>query len=141
MIVSCIIVSCIKILYVAIEMTVIECEQWCVLMCLSVSCGRIVKGAHEGAGLGNKFLTNIRQTDAIVHVVRCFEDTNIIHVDETVDPLRDVEVINLELILADIAQVEKRMAKVKKDAKLKKQDAHEMSALEKVLITSVVQKS
>ena len=83
--------------------------------------------------MGNKFLSNIRQTDAIVHVVRCFEDTNIIHVDDTVDPLRDVDVINLELILADIAQVEKRMAKIKKDAKLKKQDPNEESALEKVL--------
>jgi GTPase involved in cell partitioning and DNA repair len=93
---------------------------------------RIVKGAHEGAGLGNKFLTNIRQTDAIVHVVRCFEDTNIIHVDETVDPLRDMDVINLELILADIVQVEKRLAKLKKDAKIKKQDPKELGALEKV---------
>jgi ribosome-binding ATPase len=92
-----------------------------------------VKGAHEGAGLGNKFLTNIRQTDAIVHVVRCFEDTNIIHVDESIDPLRDVDVINLELILADIVQVEKRLAKLKKDAKLKKQDPKELGALEKVL--------
>lgn len=91
-----------------------------------------MKGAHEGAGLGNKFLTNIRQTDAIVHVVRCFEDTNIIHVDETVDPLRDVDVINLELVLADIAQVEKRLAKLKKDAKSKKQDPKELDALEKV---------
>ncbi|CAM9208616.1 unnamed protein product, partial [Ectocarpus fasciculatus] len=61
----------------------------------------IVKGASEGAGLGNKFLSNIRATDAIVHVVRCFEDENIIHVDNTVDPARDMEVINLELILAD----------------------------------------
>ena len=93
----------------------------------------IVKGAHEGAGLGNKFLTNIRQTDAIVHVVRCFEDTNIIHVDDTVDPLRDVDVINLELILADIVQVEKRMAKLKKDAKLKKLGSdEELGALQKV---------
>lgn len=91
-----------------------------------------MKGAHEGAGLGNKFLTNIRQTDAIVHVVRCFEDTNIIHVDETVDPLRDVEVINLELILADIVQVEKRLAKLKKEAKAKKVDPKELEALEKV---------
>ena len=72
----------------------------------------IVKGASEGAGLGNKFLTNIRMTDAIVHVVRCFEDDDIIHVDGTVDPIRDVEVINLELIFADIAQIEKRLEKV-----------------------------
>ena len=74
----------------------------------------IVKGASEGAGLGNKFLTNIRMTDAIVHVVRCFRDDDIIHVDGTVDPTRDIEVINLELILADIAQIEKRLEKVNK---------------------------
>lgn len=74
----------------------------------------IVKGASEGAGLGNKFLTNIRMTDAIVHVVRCFVDDDIIHVDGTVDPLRDIEVIGLELIFADIAQIEKRLEKVDK---------------------------
>jgi ribosome-binding ATPase YchF (GTP1/OBG family) len=62
--------------------------------------------------LGNKFLSNIRQTDAIVQVVRCFENDDIIHVDNTVDPLRDIEVINLELILADLAQVEKRLERV-----------------------------
>ncbi len=73
----------------------------------------IVKGASEGAGLGNKFLTNIRMTDAIVHVVRCFVDDDIIHVDGTVDPLRDIEVIGLELIFADIAQIEKRLEKVR----------------------------
>lgn len=72
----------------------------------------IVKGASEGAGLGNKFLTNIRQTDAIVHVVRCFVDDDIIHVDGNVDPLRDVEIISLELILADLAQIEKKLEKV-----------------------------
>lgn len=72
----------------------------------------IVKGASEGAGLGNKFLTNIRQTDAIVHVVRCFFDDDIIHVDGNVDPLRDVEIISLELILADLAQIEKKLEKV-----------------------------
>jgi ribosome-binding ATPase YchF (GTP1/OBG family) len=72
----------------------------------------IVKGASEGAGLGNKFLSNIRSTDAIVHVVRCFVNDDIIHVDGTVDPMRDVEIIELELILADIAQMEKRLEKV-----------------------------
>lgn len=97
-----------------------------------------MKGAHEGAGLGNKFLTNIRQTDAIVHVVRCFEDTNVIHVDETVDPVRDVDIINLELIMADIGQVEKRMAKLKKDAKVKKSDPKELDALQKVRIVTCV---
>lgn len=89
----------------------------------------IVKGASEGAGLGNKFLTNIRMTDAIVHVVRCFIDNDVIHVDGTVDPLRDIEVISLELILADIAQIEKRVEKARRD---KKTPPQEMSALEKV---------
>ena len=89
----------------------------------------IVKGASEGAGLGNKFLANIRETDAIVHVVRCFINTDIIHVDTTIDPLRDVEVISLELILADIVQVEKRLEKVKKD---KKVTTEELSALDKI---------
>jgi ribosome-binding ATPase len=88
-----------------------------------------VKGASEGAGLGNKFLSNIRMTDAIVHVVRCFVDDDVIHVDGTVDPLRDVEVISLELILADIAQIEKRLEKVRKD---KKTPPEEVAALEKV---------
>lgn len=74
----------------------------------------IVKGASEGAGLGNKFLANIRQTDAIVQVVRCFEDDNIIHVDGTVDPMRDVEIIELELVLADIAQIEKKIERVRR---------------------------
>ena len=68
----------------------------------------LVKGASDGEGLGNQFLANIRECDSIVHVVRCFEDENVIHVDGTVDPLRDVEVINLELVLSDFSQVEKR---------------------------------
>lgn len=89
----------------------------------------IVKGASEGEGLGNKFLTNIRMTDAIVHVVRCFVDDDIIHVDGTVDPKRDMEIISLELVLADLAQVEKVFEKRKKD---KKTPPEEVSALEKV---------
>jgi len=93
----------------------------------------IVKGASEGAGLGNKFLANIRATDAIVHVVRCFVDDDVIHVDGTVDPMRDIEIINLELVFADIAQVEKRMEKAKKDKAGGKTSAEEVSALEKVM--------
>jgi len=89
----------------------------------------IVKGASEGEGLGNKFLTNIRMTDAIVHVVRCFVDDDIIHVDGTVDPKRDMEIISLELVLADLAQVEKVSEKRKKD---KKTPPEEVSALDKV---------
>eukprot|EP00956_Cyclotella_meneghiniana_P007493 scaffold10154_cov63-Cyclotella_meneghiniana.AAC.16 len=89
----------------------------------------LVKGASGGEGLGNQFLATIRQCDAIVHVVRCFEDENVIHVDGSVDSVRDAELINLELILADLAQVEKRMQKVKKERKM---DSKEGTALEKV---------
>ena len=73
----------------------------------------LVKGASKGEGLGNKFLANIRETDAIVHVVRCFEDTNITHVDDKIDPLRDISTIDTELILADIETVTKRLDKAK----------------------------
>ena len=74
----------------------------------------LVKGASKGEGLGNQFLANIRETDAIIHVVRCFEDDNIIHVDGSVDPLRDIDVINIELVLADLDVVDKRVSKLKK---------------------------
>lgn len=77
----------------------------------------IVKGASQGEGLGNQFLSHIRQTDAIVHVVRCFDDPNIIHVNGSVDPLRDMEIINTELMLADLDSVEKRLQKSEKLAK------------------------
>jgi len=90
----------------------------------------LVKGASTGEGLGNKFLANIRECDAVVHVVRCFDDENVIHVDGSVDPLRDIEVISLELALSDYDQVEKRLMKVRKD---KKADPHELSGLEAVL--------
>jgi GTP-binding protein YchF len=76
-----------------------------------------VKGASEGAGLGNKFLANIREVDAIIHVVRCFEDDNVIHVDGSVNPVRDKEIIDLELIFKDIETMEKRIDKLKKQAK------------------------
>mmetsp|Transcript_32415 Transcript_32415/g.58589 ORF Transcript_32415/g.58589 Transcript_32415/m.58589 type:complete len:411 (-) Transcript_32415:56-1288(-) len=89
----------------------------------------LVKGASDGEGLGNQFLATIRQCDAIVHVVRCFEDENVIHVDGTIDPVRDAELINLELALADLSQLEKRLARVKKE---RKGDTKEGSALEKV---------
>lgn len=77
----------------------------------------LVKGASQGEGLGNKFLTHIREVDAIVQVVRCFEDADIHHVTGTVDPVRDIEVINTELVLADLETVKKRLEKVAKDAK------------------------
>ena len=94
----------------------------------------LVKGASEGEGLGNQFLANIRETDAIVHVVRCFEDTDVVHVMGSVDPVRDREVINLELVLADLAVVEKRLERVRKTAKGGDKDAQaEMSLLERIL--------
>ena len=77
----------------------------------------LVKGASQGEGLGNKFLSNIRECDAIVHVVRCFEDDNIIHVDGSVDPMRDLETINMELIFSDMEMVERRIDRVKKAMK------------------------
>ena len=77
----------------------------------------LVKGASKGEGLGNKFLSNIRTTDAIVHVVRCFEDTNVTHVEGSTDPLRDIEIINLELVMADMEMVERRIDKAQKAMK------------------------
>lgn len=93
----------------------------------------LVKGASAGEGLGNQFLATIRQCDAIVHVVRCFEDDNVIHVDGSVDPVRDAELINLELAFADLAQVEKRLDRCRKDLKSGKTKQEEVSALEKIL--------
>eukprot|EP00903_Cladosiphon_okamuranus_P010779 g10185.t1 len=90
----------------------------------------LVKGASKGEGLGNQFLANIRECDAIVHVVRCFEDEDIIHVEGSVDPVRDIDIINIELALADMAQVEKRLQKTARD---KKATAAEKSGLAKLL--------
>lgn len=92
----------------------------------------LVKGASKGEGLGNQFLANIREVDAIVHVVRCFEDPNVIHVDGSIDPLRDIETINLELIFSDIEILERRIAKVTKTARMDKEAAKELTFLEKV---------
>lgn len=80
----------------------------------------IVKGASKGEGLGNKFLSHIRQVDAICHVVRCFQDENITHVSGTVDPIDDIETINLELIFADLETVEKRIQRIEKLAETKR---------------------
>ena len=93
----------------------------------------LVKGASKGEGLGNQFLANIREVDAIVHVVRCFENDDIIHVSGSVDPLRDIEVINLELIYADIAQLDKRLERARKDSKTKKEAVAEVEAIEALL--------
>ncbi len=92
----------------------------------------LVKGASKGEGLGNQFLANIREVDAIVHVVRCFEDSNVIHVDGSIDPLRDIETINLELIFSDIEILERRIAKTTKVARNDKEAAKELAFLEKV---------
>src|SRR5947207_66770 len=83
----------------------------------------LVKGASQGEGLGNKFLTNIRETDAIVHVIRCFDDDDVIHVAGSVEPVRDREIINLELALADLATVEKSLDRARKAAKRGNADA------------------
>lgn len=92
----------------------------------------LVKGASKGEGLGNQFLSNIREVDAIVHVVRCFEDTNIIHVDGSVDSIRDIETINLELIFSDIELLERRIAKTVRGAKNDKGLAKELKFLERL---------
>ena len=92
----------------------------------------LVKGASKGEGLGNQFLANIREVDAIVHVVRCFEDGNVIHVDGSIDPLRDIETINLELIFSDIEILERRIAKTSKGARNDKALAKELELLKKV---------
>ena len=92
----------------------------------------LVKGASKGEGLGNQFLANIREVDAIVHVVRCFEDTNVVHVDGSVEPARDIETINLELIFSDIEILERRIAKVAKQARMDKTLAKELAQLERL---------
>ena len=92
----------------------------------------LVKGASKGEGLGNQFLANIREVDSIVQVVRCFEDSNIIHVDGSIDPLRDIENINLELVFSDLDLVEKRLSRVEKQAKADKSLALEVEVLKKV---------
>ena len=93
----------------------------------------LVKGASKGEGLGNQFLSNIREVDAIVHVVRCFENDNIVHVDGSIDPLRDIETINLELIFSDIEILERRYAKVSKGARNDKSLAKEADLVKKVI--------
>jgi GTP-binding protein YchF len=94
----------------------------------------LIKGASKGEGLGNQFLANIREVDAIIHVVRCFEDDNVIHVDGSVDPVRDKEIIDLELIFKDIETMEKRIDKLKKQAKSgSKDDALNVEWAEKLL--------
>lgn len=92
----------------------------------------LVKGASQGEGLGNQFLANIREVDAIVHVVRCFENDDIIHVSGSIDPARDIDVINLELALADLAQIERRSDRTRKQARTSKEAQAELVVLEKL---------
>ncbi len=92
----------------------------------------LVKGASKGEGLGNKFLSHIRETDAICEVVRCFDDSNIVHVDGSVNPIRDIETINLELIFADIETVNKRLDKARKNLKADKKYQEEIDLLERI---------
>lgn len=92
----------------------------------------LVKGASKGEGLGNQFLANIREVDAIVHVVRCFDDPNVIHVDGNVDPLRDIETIDLELIFSDLEILERRISKTAKTARMDKNAAKELALLERL---------
>lgn len=93
----------------------------------------LVKGASQGEGLGNQFLSHIRAVDAIVHVVRCFENDDIIHVAGSVDPIRDIDIINLELILADLAQIERRLDRTRKLARNNKEAQAEVDILEKLV--------
>ncbi len=92
----------------------------------------LVKGASKGEGLGNKFLSHIREVDSIVQVVRCFENPNVVHVDGSIDPLRDIETINLELIFADIETIEKRLDRARKMLKADKKAQAEIDVLEKI---------
>ena len=93
----------------------------------------LVRGASKGEGLGNQFLANIRETDAVIQVVRCFEDENIIHVEGSVNPVRDIETIQIELALADLASVEKRKDKAARSAKSGDKDAkRELEIIEKI---------
>jgi len=102
---------------------------------MKVDIAGLVKGASKGEGLGNKFLSHIREVDSVVQVVRCFENSNIVHVDGSIDPIRDIETINLELIFADLETIEKRLERAKKLLKADKRYQFEIDTLEKVKVT------
>lgn len=93
----------------------------------------LVKGASKGEGLGNKFLSHIREVDAIVHVVRCFENDDIVHVDGSIDPIRDIEIINIELMLSDMELLQRRLERTQKAAKGDKSLVHEVKLIEEIL--------
>ena len=98
----------------------------------------LVKGASKGEGLGNQFLSNIREVDAIIHVVRCFEDSNIVHVDGSIDPLRDIETINLELLFSDLEILERRLAKLVKSVKGDKTQVKEKELVERLVFHNIM---
>jgi GTP-binding protein YchF len=97
----------------------------------------LVKGASKGEGLGNQFLGNIRETDAILHVLRCFDDDNIIHVDESVDPVRDKETIDMELQLKDLETVEKKREKIQRAARTGNKEAQKELSVIELIITAL----
>ena len=101
-------------------------------VCDIVDIAGLVKGASKGEGLGNQFLGNIRECDAIIHVLRCFDNGNIVHVDGSVDPVRDIETINLELIFSDIEILDRRIAKISKQARMDKTLAKELELVESI---------
>jgi len=97
----------------------------------------LVKGASKGEGLGNKFLSNIRETEVILHIVRCFEDENVVHVEGSIDPIRDVEIIEQELLFADLDAVEKRIATLTKKAKGNDKDAKDQLVVAEALLLHI----
>ena len=94
----------------------------------------LVKGASKGEGLGNQFLSNIREVEVILHIVRCFEDGNIVHVEGDINPIRDIDIIESELVFADIAQLEKKMTRLKKDAKFDKDASAKLEISQELMI-------
>ena len=110
----------------------VEPNQTIPAMLRVVDIAGLVKGASQGEGLGNQFLSHIRQVDAIAHVVRCFADENVVHVDGSPDPMRDIEVIQTELILSDLEQVERKLERLRKQAKGNREAAATIPVFEKM---------
>ena len=111
----------------------VEPSQTIPAMLRVVDIAGLVKGASQGEGLGNQFLSHIRQVDAIAHVVRCFADENVVHVDGSPNPIRDIEVIQTELILSDLEQVERKLERLRKQAKGNREAAAAIPVFEKML--------
>ena len=116
----------------------VEPNQTIPAMLRVVDIAGLVKGASQGEGLGNQFLSHIRQVDAIAHVVRCFADENVVHVDGSPDPIRDIEVIQTELILSDLEQVERKLERLRKQAKGNREAAAAIPIFEKMLALSLI---